>query len=123
MPPRSSPPRPRQRAAISGQLHAILTRGEHNLYEVAKAAKVPLSSLTRFVDGERGLTLATADKLADALGLKLVETGRDRVRTSKSPRPRSARGEPHGDPRRLAETAGGGGTMGDLDASSEEAAT
>jgi hypothetical protein len=46
-------------------------------YAVATAAGVAPSVLTRFMNGERGLTLDTFDRLA-ALGLRLAETRRGR---------------------------------------------
>ena len=39
----------------------------------------------RLLSGERGLSLATADRLAGALGLRLVEAGRPR----RGPTPRA----------------------------------
>ena len=90
MPPRRQPPgrpRPASRSVISTALRNLLTSGEHSLFAVARDSGVPLSSLTRFASGERDLKLASVDAVADVLGLKLVETGRDRVRPSRSPRP------------------------------------
>lgn len=90
MPPRRSPagrPRPASRSTISGKLRDLLVSGEHAPFAIARDSGVPLSCLTRFISGERDLKLGTVDQLADVLGLRLVETGRDRVRASKSPRP------------------------------------
>jgi len=49
--------------------------GESGLstYAVAKAAGVSQPVLHRFVTGERGLTLDTAEKLCRFLGLRLVK--------------------------------------------------
>jgi plasmid maintenance system antidote protein VapI len=41
-------------------------------YAVAKMAEVRPHVVQRFLNGERGLTLATADKLALVLGLELT---------------------------------------------------
>lgn len=41
-------------------------------YAVAKMAEVRPHVVQRFLNGERGLTLATADKLALVLGLELI---------------------------------------------------
>ena len=92
---KSSPSKrkPTSRAVISTQLRAILSSGEHTLFAIARDSGVTLSCLSRFVSGERDLRLATLDQLADVLGLKLVETGRLKVKPSKSPRPGSARRE------------------------------
>lgn len=43
-----------------------------SVYAVAKGAEVSQPLVHRFVSGERGLTLDTADKLCRFLGLKLV---------------------------------------------------
>jgi plasmid maintenance system antidote protein VapI len=40
-------------------------------YAVAQAAGVPQAVLSRFLRGERGVTLDTAEKLCRALGLEL----------------------------------------------------
>ena len=42
-----------------------------SLYAIAKAAGMPYPPLYRFVHGQQGLNLETADKLAEALGLAL----------------------------------------------------
>ncbi len=77
---------------ISSFLRTLLERGDHSLFAVARDSGVQLSSLSRFVSGEQDLKLDTLDRLADVLGLRLVETGRDRVKPSRSPRAKSARG-------------------------------
>jgi DNA-binding phage protein len=41
----------------------------------AQAAVVDSANLYRFTNGERSITLDTVDRLAEALGLRLVETG------------------------------------------------
>jgi plasmid maintenance system antidote protein VapI len=63
-------------APISGQLRAALTAPGRTPHAVAVAAGVAPSAVTRFVNGDRGLTTETLDRLADALGLRLVDTGR-----------------------------------------------
>lgn len=83
--------RPTSRALISNQLRSILDNGEHTLFAVARDSGVTLSCLSRFVAGTRDLRLDSLDRLADVLGLKLVETGRIKVKASASPRPGSAR--------------------------------
>lgn len=68
--------------AISDQLRAALVGGESSLHAVAAEAGVPRSSLSRFVRGERSLSLETVDAVAKALGFRLVQTRRRRVRKS-----------------------------------------
>ena len=44
------------------------------VYEIAKRAKVSQIIISRFLSGERDIRMATADKLARILGLKLVRS-------------------------------------------------
>lgn len=41
-------------------------------YAIAKGAGVARSQLSRLLSGERGLSVETAEKLADYLGLRIV---------------------------------------------------
>ena len=50
--------------------HTICERGL-TAYAAAKRAGVSVDAIQRFLNEERGLTLATVDKLANALGLTL----------------------------------------------------
>lgn len=43
-----------------------------SVYSVAKAAGVALPVVSRFVNRKRDVTLGTAEKLCEALGLRLV---------------------------------------------------
>jgi transcriptional regulator with XRE-family HTH domain len=45
-------------------------------YRLAKMSGVDISGIDRFMSGERDLTFVSAGKLADALGLMLVSTGK-----------------------------------------------
>lgn len=45
-------------------------------YRLAKMSGVDISGIDRFISGERDLTFVSAGKLADALGLMLVSTGK-----------------------------------------------
>lgn len=53
-----------------GLRDAILERGL-TAYAAAKRSGVSVDAVQRFLKDERGLTLSTVDKLADALGLAL----------------------------------------------------
>jgi plasmid maintenance system antidote protein VapI len=53
-----------------GLREAINERGL-TAYAAAKRAGVSVDAIQRFLKEERGLTLATVDKLADSLGLTL----------------------------------------------------
>ncbi len=50
-------------------------------YALAKLAEVRPHVVQRFLNGERGLTLATADKLAGVLGLELTPRGAENHKT------------------------------------------
>ena len=50
---------------------AIAASGETR-YRIAKESGVTQGQLSRLVSGERGLTIESVDKLADALGYKIV---------------------------------------------------
>jgi transcriptional regulator with XRE-family HTH domain len=54
-----------------------LTISDRNLsaYAVAKAARVNTAIVLRFLNGERSISLVTAEKLAQALDLHLVPRG------------------------------------------------
>jgi transcriptional regulator with XRE-family HTH domain len=45
-------------------------------YEISKRSGVPESALSRFMSGERSMTLATLDKLLDVIGIELRKKSR-----------------------------------------------
>lgn len=57
-------------------LRAAIIDSELSRYEIAKLSGVAASVLSRFVSGERGMTLTAAAKVAKVLGLVLVKTKR-----------------------------------------------
>jgi hypothetical protein len=59
-------------APLTTQLQAAIAATGQSLYAVAQASGVAAPVLQRFVNGERGITLETAAKLADYLGLSLL---------------------------------------------------
>jgi plasmid maintenance system antidote protein VapI len=63
-----------KRPAVPSEIlrQAILDCGRTR-YELAKETGVSQPVLSRFVNGQRDLTLATVDKLAPTLGLELVQ--------------------------------------------------
>jgi len=83
-------PAPEGPRTLSHQLRALIrsvvARDEVTACEVARRADVDPKVLARFMAGTRGLTMATADRLAGAVGLKLVEGARQ------SPRPKGRAG-------------------------------
>jgi len=63
-------------AALSDSLSEVLREAIREsgmtVYQIAKRAGISQIMVSRFISGERDIRLATADKLAQALGLKLV---------------------------------------------------
>lgn len=67
----------RNAPTVSDQLRAaILNRRGETVHGIAVSAGIAPSCLSRFVSGQRGLTLDSLDALAELLGLRLVETAR-----------------------------------------------
>lgn len=60
-----------QSANLERQLRQAIRDSGLTIYRLAKDSGVSQPVLSRFVNGKRGITLATASKLAEALGLEL----------------------------------------------------
>jgi DNA-binding phage protein len=58
---------------LSTVFRQVIAARQLSAYAVGKAAGVDSRQVQRFLDRERDLRLATADKIARALGLRLVE--------------------------------------------------
>jgi transcriptional regulator with XRE-family HTH domain len=65
-------PRPALPRSLSVCLKKAIKRGHKTSYQLAKEAGVSQIMVSRFLSGERDIRLATADRLAHVLGLKLV---------------------------------------------------
>jgi transcriptional regulator with XRE-family HTH domain len=65
-------PRTEEVRGVTDQLKEAIRRSGESLNHLGRRAGVDDGSLSRFIRGERDLTLATADRLCKALGLKLV---------------------------------------------------
>jgi len=61
---------------LARQLQAAIAATGQSLYSIAQASGVAAPVLQRFVNGERGITLETAGKLAAYLGLGLLPEAR-----------------------------------------------
>jgi transcriptional regulator with XRE-family HTH domain len=61
------------RATLSSQIRRIIEERGYTPTEVAELADVDRAGISRFLAGQRGLTLATADKIAAAFHLRLIE--------------------------------------------------
>jgi len=68
-PPALTPPIPHP---ISESLKRAIEESSLSVYEIAKRAHVSQIMISRFLSGERDIRMATADKLANVLGLKLL---------------------------------------------------
>jgi plasmid maintenance system antidote protein VapI len=59
-------------APLTQQLQAAIAATGQSLYAIAQATGIAAPVIQRFVNGERGITLDTAGKLATYLGLGLL---------------------------------------------------
>jgi transcriptional regulator with XRE-family HTH domain len=59
---------------ISDELRRVIKARGLTAYATAKLSGVSIDPIQHFLNNDRGLTLATVDRLAEALGLRLVET-------------------------------------------------
>lgn len=58
---------------LEEQIRKAIQDSGMTVYRIAKDAEVSQPALCRFVNGHRGITLKTASKLVNVLGLKLVK--------------------------------------------------
>jgi len=65
-----------KRATLTDQLKAEIAASGLSGYMLAKLSGVPQPVVQRFLAGERGISLTTADKLAATLKLELRKKGR-----------------------------------------------
>ncbi len=68
------PPLPRQPISdsLSDAVKQAIRQSDMTIYQIAKRAGISQIMISRFLSGERDIRLGTADKLANALGLKLI---------------------------------------------------
>jgi transcriptional regulator with XRE-family HTH domain len=78
-------PSPADPHALSTRLREIARSRGLTPYAIAREAGIDPRMLSRFLNGERDIRLATADAIARALGLRLVETARGRGRGKPAP--------------------------------------
>lgn len=62
-----------KRPTITEQLKSAIAESGKTRYRIAQESGLSEAALSRFVNGERGLTTASLDALADVLGLELVK--------------------------------------------------
>ena len=76
--PKTAKRRDLGRHTVSAQLRDVIDSRGLTPYAVAKLSDIDPGMVARFVSGERDLRLGTVDRIAAALGLRLVEVGRAR---------------------------------------------
>jgi len=57
---------------LEKQIRLAIKRSGLTIYQLAKDSGVSQPVLSRFINGKRGITLATASRLTETLGLDLV---------------------------------------------------
>ena len=62
--------------SLTEQLREAIVGSGLTLYAVAKRTDLPYAVVHRFVSGRRGLSLASADKLADLFQMRLTRPKR-----------------------------------------------
>jgi len=67
-----APPTGSAAGPLSQALKDALRASDKSMYQIAQEAGVSQIVVSRFLSGERDIRMATADKLAEALGLKLA---------------------------------------------------
>ncbi len=82
MPPKSQP-----RHTLSYQLREIIDSRGLSAYAAAKLAEVDPGVVSRWMNGQRDIRMETADRLALALGLRIVETPGSRSMRSRPASP------------------------------------
>ena len=65
-----------EETALVVALREAITEAGRTHYAIAKQAGITPEILDRFVRGERGMTLATAGKVAETLGYELTKTAK-----------------------------------------------
>ena len=58
--------------SLSDEIRAAIDKADLSAYELARAAGVNRSVLSRFQAGKRTITLETADRLAEILKLRII---------------------------------------------------
>ncbi len=86
-----TPAAPRSRQIISRQLRSIILDSGQTAYALARDSGIDAGQIQRFLNEERDIKLETLDRLAEVLGLRLVETGRSKAKPSRVSRPMSPR--------------------------------
>jgi len=65
---------------LSDQLRQIVLDCGKSRYQIAKETGIDESALSRFVNGERGLSMEALDKVAECLGLRFTAGSKPRAK-------------------------------------------
>lgn len=91
MSPRAKPRRSSSRIGLADQLRDAIQESHRSDHDLAVAAKIAPSIVSRFMRGERGLTLDSLDALCEVLGLRLVGAGARRTARARTETSRGRR--------------------------------
>jgi len=64
-------PKKKHRLSLSNELRQAIDRSGVSRYSIWQQTGIDQGSLSKFMDGERGLSIESIDKLADLLGLHI----------------------------------------------------
>lgn len=73
-------PKKKQRLSLSDELRQAIERSGVSRYSIWQQTGIDQGSLSKFMDGERGLGIESIDKLADLLGLHICTADAERSR-------------------------------------------
>lgn len=65
----------KKQMSLSDELRQAVERSGQSRYSIWQQTGIDQGSLSKFMDGERGLGLESIDKLADLLGLHICTAG------------------------------------------------
>ena len=68
----------RRSTPMSDQLRKAITKAEYSRYRLSKETGIDQSVLSKFVRGERGISLEAIDKLGEFLNLQIVNKNSQR---------------------------------------------
>ena len=68
----------KKRESLSDELRQAVERSGLSRYAIWQAVGIDQASMSKFMAGERGLTLESIDKLAELLGLHIVADAEQR---------------------------------------------
>jgi len=67
---------------LSGQIRRAVRRSGFSHYRICFETRLDTGQFSRFMTGKRGLSLEALDRLADFLGLRIID-GRSKRRTKR----------------------------------------